>query len=281
MQRMKAASAAPEHTLDDLRALSTTIRRETFSMAHRAKSGHLGSAFSIVDLLTVLYFRHLHIDPKNPTDPLRDRFILSKGHGCSSLYVTLAKRGFYPEADLQTFIKDESNFPGHPSSKLLPGIEASTGSLGHGLSIGLGMALAAKRDGLKYRTVVIVSDGECDEGSVWEAILAAAHWKLGNLTCIVDYNKIQSFGRTKDIMDLEPFADKWKAFRWHVQEVNGHNHSEIEAALNTADKEKDKPSVIIAHTVKGKGVSFMEDTVDWHYWSPTDDHHKQALSELR
>jgi len=265
----------------DFKSLSTAIRRVTFEMAYRAKCGHLGPAFSIIDILAVLYFQHLRVDPMNPADPRRDRFILSKGHGCSSLYVTLGKRGFFPEKELETFTKDLSRLPGHPSSRMLPGIEASTGSLGHGLNIGLGLALAGKRDRLPYRTVVLVSDGECDEGSTWEAVLAAGHWKLPRLTCIVDYNKIQSFGRTKDVMDLEPFADKWRAFRWHVQEVNGHNHREILGALEAADSEPERPSVIIAHTVKGKGVSFMEDTVDWHYWTPTEAHLKQALLELR
>lgn len=264
----------------ELRALSMQIRRDTIKMAHSAKAGHLGSAFSIVELLATLYFAHLKIDPRSPHDPDRDRFILSKGHGCSTLYVTLAKRGFFPEAELATFIQNESRLPGHPSSKLLPGIEASTGSLGHGLNIGVGMALAGKRDDKAYRTVVIVSDGECDEGSTWEAVLSAPQWKLGKLVCIVDYNKIQSFGRVSDIMELEPFADKWRAFRWHVQEINGHDPAQILSALQTADTVADQPSVIIAHTIKGKGVSFMEDTVDWHYWSPTDDHCAQALSEL-
>ncbi len=249
-------------------------------MSHHAKTGHLGSTFSATDLLTVLYFAFLRIDPAHPADPLRDRFILSKGHGCSSLYVTLAKRGFFPEEELETFTKDGSRLPAHPSSRLLPGIEASTGSLGHGLSLGVGMALAAKREKLPYRTVVVVSDGECDEGSTWEAVLSAGHWKLGQLICIVDYNKIQAFGRTKDIMDLEPFADKWRAFNWHVQEVNGHDHGDILAALKNTQEDLSKPHVIIAHTIKGKGASFMEDTVDWHYWQLTDDHLKTALSEL-
>ncbi len=266
--------------LQDLRTLSTSVRRDTFLMAHRAKIGHLGSAFSIIDLLSVLYFKYLNIDPKNPKWAERDRFVLSKGHGCSSLYVTLAKRGFFPEKELKTFIQDGSRLPGHPSSMLLPGIEASTGSLGHGLGIAVGIALAGKRDEKNHRTVVIVSDGECDEGSTWEAILAAGNWNLGKLTCIVDYNKIQSFGRVEEIMPLEPFADKWRSFHWHVQEVNGHDHEEILHALQAADKESQKPSVILAHTIKGKGVSFMENTVDWHYWSPTDAHRDQALLEL-
>ncbi len=278
MQNMALSGA--KKSIAELKHISDDIRRETLLMVHKAKSGHLGSAFSIVELLTTLYFHHLNIDPKNPTWSERDRFILSKGHGCSSLYVTLAKCGFFPMSELTTFIKDESRLPGHPSSMLLPGIEASTGSLGHGLSIGVGIALGAKRDKKNFRTVVIVSDGECDEGSTWEAILAAANWKLGNLTCIVDYNKIQSFGRIDEIMPLEPFAEKWRAFNWNVAEVDGHHHTEIIQALENAKKEKDRPSVIIAHTVKGKGVSFMENTVDWHYWTPTDAHRDQALAEL-
>ena len=276
---MPAASVATQHI--DLMEKSKEIRRDAFLMCHRAKSGHLGSAFSIVDILVTLYFSYLRIDPKKPTGPERDRFILSKGHGCSTLYTTLAHAGFFPKEWLETFIKDDSRFPGHPSSNLLPGIEASTGALGHGLNIGVGMAVAAKRSKSSFRTVVIISDGECDEGSVWEAILSAGNWQLGSLTCIVDYNKIQSFGRVKDIQDLEPFAAKWRAFKWHVQEVDGHQHEEILAALERADDVQDQPSVIIAHTVKGKGVSFMEDTVDWHYWSPNEEHCKKAMSELR
>ncbi len=266
--------------LETLRARSVQIRRDIFTMCHKAKSGHLGSSFSIVDILTVLYGGYLNVDPTNPTQPDRDRFILSKGHASSALYVTLAHAGFFPKEDLSTFIQDGSRFPGHPSAALLSGIEASTGALGHGLNIGVGLALAAQRDGAAWKTIALLSDGECDEGSTWEAVLAAGHWKLGNLTCIVDYNKIQSFGRVSEIMELEPFADKWKAFRWHVQEVNGHDHGAILNALQTADTVTNQPSVIIAHTMKGKGVSFMENTVDWHYWTPTDAHLAQALSEL-
>lgn len=265
--------------IPELQELSRRIRRETFSLAHRNKSGHLGSAFSLVDLLACLYFAWLRIDPKHPKDAGRDRFILSKGHGCSTLYMTLAERGFFPKEQLESFIQNGSIFAGHPSSMLVPGVEASTGSLGHGLGIGLGMALGAKRDQRATRIAVIISDGECDEGSTWEGILAAGHWKLGNLTCIVDYNKIQSFGRVSEVMELEPFADKWRAFGWHVQEVDGHDHAKILTALNNTNN-GDQPRVIIAHTVKGKGVSFMEDTVDWHYWTPKDDHLKIAMSEL-
>jgi len=277
---MSVTASPSALSIKDLVALSRQIRRDTFIMAHGAKSGHLGSAFSTVDILASLYFAHLDVDPQHPHDPDRDRFILSKGHGCSALYVTLAKRGFFPVEELKTFVQEGSRLPGHPSSQMLPGVEASTGSLGHGLSIAAGIALAGKRDGKKYRSVVMLSDGECDEGSVWEGVLSAANWKLGNLTCIVDYNKIQSFGRVSEVMELEPFADKWKAFRWHVQEVNGHDHKEILAALKEADAEAERPSVIIAHTVKGKGVSFMENTVDWHYWTPTDEHLRQAVEEI-
>lgn len=264
----------------DLAEKSKHIRRETMKMVHRARSGHLGSSFSIIDILTVLYSQYLNVDPKKPDDPKRDRFILSKGHGCSALYVTLAEQGFFPTEQLETYMQDGSTFAGHPCSDLVPGIEVSTGSLGHGLPIGSGMALAAKRDSQSYRTVVLISDGECDEGTTWEAALAANQWGLGNLTCIIDYNKIQSFGRVSEVMELEPLGAKWEAFGWNVQEVNGHNHQQIIQALEQ-DSDSNTPRVIIAHTVKGKGVSFMEDTVDWHYWTPSDEHCAQALSELK
>ncbi|MBI2117736.1 transketolase, partial [Candidatus Peregrinibacteria bacterium] len=254
-----ATVSTAEHPLSiaDLQEKSRVLRCDIFTMAHRAKSGHLGSAFSIVDILTVLYFRRLAIDPAHPRDPDRDRFILSKGHGCAALYVALAHRGFFPTELLVTHLQDGSTLAGHPSSRMVPGVDASTGSLGHGLGIGLGMALVAKRDGKAYRTFVLISDGECDEGSTWEAILAASQWKLSSLTCIVDYNKIQSFGRVGDVMELEPFAEKWRAFGWNVQETDGHDHAAMRAAVAAADKETERPSVIIAHTVKGKGVSFM------------------------
>ncbi len=249
-------------------------------MVHNSKSAHLGSALSTVDLLTCLYFRYLRLDPKNPADPVRDRFILSKGHAGSGLYATLAERGYFPVSLLDSYGKDGSTLAVHPSSHLVAGIEVSTGSLGHGLSVGLGMALAGRLDGKDYRTVVMVSDGECDEGSTWEAILAAGAWKIDSLTCIVDYNKIQSFGRTADIMDLEPFADKWRAFGWDVQEVDGHDHSQILGALRSLPSAKGKPSVIIAHTIKGKGASWMEDTVESHYLSPSPDQMTIAEKDL-
>ncbi|MDB4978597.1 MAG: Transketolase [Candidatus Peribacteria bacterium] len=266
--------------LSDAAQKSAEVRRTVLTMAHRAKNGHIGSALSTVDILSVLYHSFLRVDPKAPKTEDRDRFILSKGHGCSALYATLAQRGYFPEKDLETFIQNDSYLPGHPSALHVPGVELSTGSLGHGLNVGTGMALCARRDARNFRTVVLISDGECDEGSTWEAILTAAHWKLGSLTCIIDYNKIQSFGTVADIMELEPLADKWRAFRWHVQEVDGHNHEQILDALEQATTFADTPSVIIAHTVKGKGVSFMESTVEWHYWPTSDEQYHTAIAEL-
>jgi len=259
---------------------STDARRTVLAMSHRAHVGHIGSALSTIDILSVLYHSFLQLDPQNPKHSDRDRFILSKGHGCAGLYATLAQRGFFDPQELETFLKDGTRLAGHPSAMHVPGVELSTGSLGHGLGVGTGMALAAKLDKKQYKTVVLVSDGECDEGSVWEAALAAGNWKLGSLICIVDYNKIQSFGHVADIMDLEPFTDKWHAFQWHVQQVNGHNHAEILEALQKTVDVPDQPHVIIAHTVKGAGVSFMEDKVEWHYLPQTEEQFIQALSEL-
>ena len=255
------------------------MRRDTFILCHKARHGHLGSAFSMVDVLVALYHNFLRVDPKHPDDPKRDRFILSKGHGCESLYVALAHKGFFSEKDLNTFLKDGTIFAGH-TNHAVPGVELSTGSLGHGLPVAVGMAYAAKLSGGTYRMVVMLSDGECDEGAVWEAALAARQHKLDNLLAIVDYNKIQGFGRTKDVLDLEPFAQKWEAFGWNVKEIDGHNMIEIMETLKKIPFEAGKPSVILAHTVKGKGVSFMEDTIDWHYWTPTDEHLAQAMTEL-
>ncbi len=265
---------------NDLAVKSRSVRRTIVEMAHRAHCGHVGSALSTVDILSVLYHSFLRIDPTQPQWADRDRFILSKGHGCTALYATLAQRGFFPVAELETFLRDGTLFAGHPSARHVPGVELSTGSLGHGINVGIGMALAGKRGEKNYRTVVLVSDGECDEGSTWEAALTAGFWKLNKLIVIVDYNKIQSFGRVADIMELEPFAAKWTTFNWHVQEINGHDHAEIARALSKATEETQRPSVIIAHTIKGKGVSFMEDTVDWHYWPPSDDQKAKAFSEL-
>ena len=260
-------------------ALDRAIRASTLNMVHKANASHVGSCLSIADLLAVLYGQILNIDPDNPKLPERDRLILSKGHSAAILYATLAECGFFPKEWLEAYCQDGSPLTGHVSHHV-PGIEVSTGSLGHGLPIGCGMALAGKRDNQPYRVFVIVSDGELDEGSNWEPILFAPQHQLDNLVVIVDYNKIQSFGTVKEILDLEPIADKWKAFRWAVKEIDGHNHQQIEDTLKSLPFETGKPSVIIAHTTKGKGVSFMENQLAWHYKSPNAEQLAQALAEV-
>ena len=260
-------------------SLDRAIRASTLNMVHKANASHIGSCLSIADILAVLYGQILNIDPDNPKLPERDRLILSKGHSAAILYATLAECGFFPKEWLDTYCQDGSPLTGHVSHHV-PGIEVSTGSLGHGLPIGCGMALAGKRDNQPYRVFVIVSDGELDEGSNWEPILFAPQHQLDNLVVIVDYNKIQSFGTVKAILDLEPLADKWKAFRWAVREIDGHDHQQIEDTLKSLPFEKGKPSVIIAHTTKGKGVSFMENQLAWHYKSPNAEQLAQALAEV-
>ena len=249
-------------------------------MIHRAKSSHLGSSFSMAELLAVLYTRILRVDPNNPEWDDRDRFILSKGHACAALYVVLAERSFFPQTWLDEFYQDGGHLAGHATHVGVPGVEFSTGSLGHGLPVSCGMALAAKMDGRSHRVFTLLSDGECDEGSNWEAALFAPHHKLDNLTVIIDYNKIQSLGTVKEVLDLEPFADKWKAFGWAVVEIDGHNLEQIEKALRTLPAAAGKPTCVIAHTVKGKGVSFMEDKLLWHYRCPNKQEMANALSEL-
>ena len=233
----------------------------------------------MADLVTCLYWNTLRIDPAHPAWPERDRFLLSKGHGAAILYATLAERGFFPVAELDTYCQNGSRLTGHATSGV-PGVELSSGSLGHGLPVGCGIALAAKRGNLPFRTFVLLSDGELDEGSNWEAILFAPQHQLDNLVAIVDYNKIQSFGLVKDVLDLDPLADKFRAFRWAVREVDGHNMQELTEVLGSVPHESGRPTAIIAHTVKGKGVSFMEDSLAWHYKSPTDEQVEIALKEL-
>lgn len=263
-----------------LEKLAQRIRHHVLMMTHRAKSSHIGSAYSMVELLAVLYSGVLRVDPLRPEWPERDRFILSKGHGAVGLYAVLAERGHFPVDWLDTFYQNGSYLAGHVTHAHVPGVEVSTGSLGHGLSLATGMALAAKRDSKTYRVFTILSDGECDEGSTWEAILFAPHHHLDNLTAIVDYNKIQSLGTVKEVIDLEPLADKWRAFGWAVREIDGHNLVEIEAALSQVPFEQGQPSCIIAHTVKGKGVSFMENKLLWHYRTPQGEEFEAALAEL-
>jgi transketolase len=262
------------------RELAYRVRKDCIRMTAKANSSHIGSALSAVDLLAVLFARHLRFDPKNPGWPERDRFILSKGHGCAALYSVLAEAGYFDPALLQTYYEDGSPFVGHATHKGVPGVEVSTGSLGHGLSISTGIALARERDGGSERTFCMLSDGECDEGSVWEAALFAAHHKLDRLVAIVDYNKIQSFGSVAEVLDLAPLADKWRAFGWGVRELDGHDLGAIDGAYAGLPFEPGRPSCIVAHTVKGKGVSFMEGELLWHYRAPRGELEAKALAEL-
>jgi len=234
----------------------------------------------MAEILGVLYGKILRVDPQQPDWKYRDRFILSKGHGCAALYAVLAERGFFPVDRFDTFCQDGSELVGHATHTHLPGVEVSTGSLGHGLSIACGMALVGKRENQASRFFVLLSDGECDEGSTWEAMLFAGFHALDNVVVIVDYNKIQSLGRVKEVLDLEPFADKWRACRWAVVEIDGHDLEQIDSVLNNIPFEPGKPNCIIAHTVKGKGVSFMEDQLLWHYRAPNADEYRLACIEL-
>lgn len=249
-------------------------------MVHAANASHIGTGLSMADILAVLYSGILRVDPERPDWADRDRLVVSKGHGAAALYAALAHAGFFPPGKLSTFCGDDSVFTGHVSH-YVPGVDFSTGSLGHGLSLAAGVALGFKLDGKPGRAFAILSDGECDEGSIWEAALFAPHHKLDNLVAIVDYNKIQSFGTVKEVLDLEPFADKWAAFRWSVEVIDGHDHEAIGRALSKLPREDGKPTLILAHTVKGKGVQFMEDKLLWHYKSPDKTQLEQALAEVQ
>ena len=259
--------------------LANKIRIAALKMAHKANSSHIGSCLSIADIIAVLYDRILNVDPENPDWPDRDRFLLSKGHAAPAIYAALAEKGFFPTKWLDDYCVNGSPLMEHMNHKV-PGIELSTGSLGHALSVGCGMALAAKRNLQNYRVFVLLSDGELDEGSNWEAILFAAHHNLDNLTAIVDYNKLQGFGTVEQVIRLEPLTDKWISFGWSVAEIDGHNHQQIFDKLYKVPLEKNKPTVIIANTIKGKGVSFMENKLEWHYKSPNDEQLQIALKEL-
>jgi len=260
--------------------LARRIRRHVVLMTNRANASHIGSCLSMADMLAVLYGRVLRLDPQQPDWPDRDRFILSKGHGCAALYAVLAECGYFPMEWLNTYYLDGSHLAGHATHKGTPGVEMSTGSLGHGLPVACGMALAAKRDGKAHRMFVLLSDGECDEGSNWEAALFAPHHKLDNLVVLVDYNKIQSLGNVKDVIDLEPLAEKWRAFGWATRELNGHDLGAVEETLSKVPLEPGKPTCIVAHTVKGKGVSFMENKLQYHYTPPKGEELTKALAEV-
>ncbi len=260
--------------------LARRIRADALRMVHQARASHIGSCLSMADLLAALYAEILHIDPARPDWPDRDRFILSKGHAAAAVYAALAERGFFPREWLKTYGQDGTPLAGHVTRHGVPGVEFSTGSLGHGLALGCGVALAAQADGRPWRAFVLLSDGECDEGSIWEAALFAGHHRLDRLVAIVDYNKIQSFGSVKEVLDLEPFADKWRAFGWAVREIDGHDPAQILAALGAAPFAAGKPSLVLAHTIKGKGVRFMENLLAWHYKSPDDAQLAAALEEV-
>jgi transketolase len=268
------------HQPVDTREVARRIRLNALRMTSAAGSSHIGSVFSIADILAVLYNGVLRVDPANPRWSDRDRFILSKGHAGAGVYAALAERGFFSIDKLASYYQDGSDLSGHVSHKGIPGVELSTGSLGHGLSVGAGMAMAAKLDEKGHRVVVLLSDGECDEGSNWEAVLFAAHYGLEQLVAIIDYNKIQSLGLVADTIRLEPFADKWRAFGWGVSEVDGHDHDALRSVFASLPLEAGKPSCIIANTVKGKGVSFMEHSVLWHYRSARGDELAAAEREL-
>lgn len=270
-----------KQTLSDkeLERLSYGYRKRALEMALKAGGGHLAPAFSAQDIVTLLYKDFLNVDPKNPQWPDRDRFILSKGHACLALYPVLADLGFFPKEALDSFTQPGALLGGH-SDRTVPGVEVNTGSLGHGLPLAVGMAFARNIDKKAFRVVTVLSDGECQEGSTWEAAQFAGHHKLEHMLAIVDYNKFQSLGRVADILSLEPFADRWKSFGWSVQEADGHDFSSLRNALKKFPFEKSRPSVIIAHTVKGKGVSFMENKPIWHYRNPNKEELPIAMAEL-
>jgi len=266
--------------IERLEAQARVIRRDIIKMTYTAQAGHPGGSLSSADILTALYFHVLRLDPKNPDWPQRDRFILSKGHGCPTLYACLARRGFYPLDQLYTLRQLGSMLQGHPHKGSPPGVETTSGSLGNGFAIAMGRALALKMNTSTSRVYVLLGDGECDEGIVWEAAMAAAKYNLDNLTAIVDRNRLQNDGNADEIMPLDPLDEKWRAFRWHVITIDGHDMCAILTALDAAKATKGQPTVIIANTIKGKGVSFMENNADWHGRAPTQAEYEQALAEI-
>jgi transketolase len=274
--RGAGAGDRPQHT----EILAARIRRHALLMTSSGGSSHIGSVLSMADIVAVLYGHVLHVDPSDPRLPERDRFILSKGHAGAGIYSVLAETGFFPLDRLAAHYQNGSVLSGHVSHKGVPGVELSTGSLGHGLSVGAGMAYGAKLDERGHRVYVLLSDGECDEGSNWEAILFASHHRLDNLCVVVDYNKIQSLKPVAETLGLEPFADKWQAFGWHVVEADGHDHQALLSAFAEARSTPERPTCVIAHTIKGKGVPFMEHSVLWHYRTARGEELDAALSAL-
>ncbi|MDD5155793.1 MAG: transketolase [Candidatus Omnitrophica bacterium] len=269
----------PQNKIKELEEKARTVRRLIVQMLGKAGSGHPGGSLSAADMITVLYFAVMRYDPKNPSWPGRDRFHMSKGHCCPLWYAVLSEAGYFPQDKLWTLRKLGSILQGHPDRRT-PGVEVASGSLGQGLSVALGMSLASKMDKNDSRVYVLLGDGEIQEGNIWEAAMAAAHYKCGNLCAILDCNGFQIDGRTDAIMNLEPLAEKWRAFGWHAIEIDGHNIKEIISAYRQAQNIKGKPSIIIGRTIKGKGVSFMENVVDFHGRAPTKEETDKAIGEL-
>jgi transketolase len=262
--------------------LAWKIRRHGIEMTHISHGSHIGAILSVADIIGVLYNDIANVNPENPKMSERDRVILSKGHAGAAIYAALAEKGFFDVEELKTHYADGSRLSGHVSHKGVPGVEFSTGSLGHGLSVAAGMAYAAKKDQKNHRVFVILGDGECDEGSVWEAALMANHYKLNNLVAIIDHNKMQSLDFCENTIALAPFADKWKAFGWNVLDIDGHDHALLKEAFNNASLSTEKPTVIIANTIKGKGISFMENNILWHYRFPHEgEEYDSAVAELK
>jgi transketolase len=268
-------------TVEELKQMAATIRCDIIEMICTAKAGHPGGSLSATDIVTALYFRLMRLDPQNPRWPDRDRFILSKGHACPVWYAALAERGFFDKWHLGTLRRMGSILQGHPDMNKVPGIDMTAGSLGQGLSVGVGMALAGKLRKKDYHVWVVVGDGESQEGSVWEAAMSAAKWKLDNLTAILDRNNLQNDWRVDELMPIEPVADKWQAFGWNVVEIDGHDMDAIVPALEGAKARTGGPTLILARTIKGKGVSYMENVCEWHGKAPCQEEADRALEEIR
>ena len=267
--------------IKELQVIAKELRKNIVEMIYRAKSGHPGGSLSIADILSVLYWKEMNVDPINPKSENRDRLVLSKGHAAPALYAALIEKGYVSKDLIPTLRKWHSPLQGHPDMKKLNGVEMSTGSLGQGLSVGNGMALSSKIFKNDYRVYVILGDGELQEGQVWEAAMTAAHYKLDNLVAIIDYNNLQIDGKVSDVMGVLPITDKFKSFNWNVIEIDGHSYEEIIEALNEARNLKGKPTAIIANTIKGKGISFMENNGAFHGAAPNDEQYKQAMEELK
>lgn len=267
-------------SIEDLKKIAKIVRKDIIEMVYKAQAGHPGGSLSATDIVTALYFRIMRIDPENPDWPDRDRFILSKGHACPVWYAALAERGYFDKSHLGTLRQLNSILQGHADMIKTPGVDMTVGSLGQGFSAGLGMALSGKMRGKDYHVYVVVGDGESQEGSIWEAAMAAPKWKLDNLTVIVDKNRLQNDTFVEDVMPVDPLPDKWKAFNWNVMEIDGHDMAQVVDALETAKTIKGIPTVIIAQTVKGKGVSYMENVAAWHGMAPNEEQAAQALSEI-